>query len=680
MSSHSLDKLFNPQSIAIVGASASPAKAGYQMLNAIRDFKGGIYPINPKAEELLGHRAYPSLKSVGQPIDLAILTLPAALCFAATLDAVEAGVGAIMIISGGFAETGEQGQQLQNGILQLCRDNNIRLLGPNTSGFALPAEGLAISFAPGMDVLRPGPVAVISQSGAINLTMTALAAEHNLGVRLAVGIGNGQDVSSASLIDYLADDPETKLIACYLEGVSNGRQLFDAVAKATHSKPVVIFTVGKADVGEFAASHTGNLIGSFQLKKSALEQAGAVVVESTNEMMDAAKLLSAVRLEPNADPGIALLTGQAGPGMIISDYLRWHGVSMPELDTASVERIGKLLPPMTYFKNPVDTGRPGETFGPVLQAVADDPNIDAILAFALHEPAAIEPTKLFSENRQGISQPLIFGTAGIPESITPTVSALDEMGIPAFTSPDRAARATWALAMDARAAHRRLSAPATGEVRADMPVAGALDEAQGKALLVKLGIGVPESAVCTNSAEAQAAFERLPKPLVVKVLAAEILHKTEVGGVHVNIDTQQKLHGALDAIDGIEVAGDTRYLIEPMAPAGLEIIVGGTNDVSFGPTILVGLGGTAAEALEDVAIRVAPLSENDAMEMLDELRGKALFEGWRGAPALDKQALAKALVNLGNFLYRHPEIREIDLNPVRVYADGLLALDALIVV
>ena len=681
-----LTRMFDPEAIAVIGASSTPGKAGHEMLQALTDFPGMVYAVNPRVGTVLGMPAYAHITDIAETIDLAIVTLPASKCLAVVRDCAAAQVGALMIISGGFAESGSDGEALQDEIITICRANGIRLLGPNTSGFANPRGTLAANFAPGMQDLNAGPVAIVSQSGAVTLALSALAVEQRIGVGLAVGTGNGGDVVPSDVLSYLAQREDVRVIALYLEGVSDGRRLYDAVSRVTPHKPVLIYTVGKADIGDFAASHTGNLIGSYALKTSALQQSGAVIVDSLESLIDTAKVLSITRLPPKADPSVALITGQAGPGMIISDYLKAHGISLPKLQPATVASIAKLLPPLTYQLNPVDTGRPGETFGRVFSKICRDPGIDVAIGFALHEPAAINPLEMIRSISNYIddtkASAVIFGTAGQQSAVAPTLTALNAMGIPALPSPDRIARAVRYLIEDAKHAHRQIASVSSNYARttadADLP-AKISNEWAAKQCLAKIGIPSPAGRLCKTHEEALQAYTQLQRPVVVKLSSTNIGHKTEVGGVFLNTDTEKKLLTALGAIDAIPNASDRRYLLEAQAPPGLDMILGATRDASFGPTVLVGIGGTQAEALDDVSIRLAPLSEFEAESMLEELRAFELLNGWRGAPALDKAGLVRAIVAIGQLISNNPPIAEIDVNPLRVYSEGLLALDGFIV-
>ncbi|MDE0172153.1 MAG: acetate--CoA ligase family protein [Defluviicoccus sp.] len=676
MPSSPLSRLFDPRAIAVVGASANEEKPGFQILRALEPFHGAVYPVNPRGGAILGRPVHRSLGEVPGPVDLVALVLPARHSLAVLEDAASVGAGAAFMVSGGFGETGDAGAALETDIAGACLAGGIRLLGPNTSGFLRPSRGLACTFLPAAAALRPGPIGIVAQSGGINLTLAMMANAQGLGVSLAVGLGNAADLGVAETLNYLAADPETRAIVLHLEGVADGRAVFDAVRAAVPVKPVVALPVGRADLAGFAESHTGALMGNHRLTCAALRQAGAAVVETLDDALDAAYALSVTRLNPARDPGIGVLTGQAGPGLLMTDTLRQAGVSVPELAPATVARIAGLLPPLTYMKNPVDTGRPDAGFGAVMEALAADGGIDAVLAYALIEGGALDVGGAAVEAAGKTSKPAVFATAGVPSETAGLVDALRRAGIPVFLAPDRAARAMAAMVADAR--HRaaepdgRESAP-PGTAP---PLTRAVDEDAAKTLVSAYGIPTPKRAVCRSRAEAEAARAAIAGPVVAKVLDPGILHKSDVGGVHVGIETAAALEEALDAIERISNAG---YLIEAMAPDGLDLILGARNDPSFGPTVLLGLGGTAAEAVDDVAVALAPLGAGEVDAMIDSLAGSALFGPWRGAPAPDRAAIREAVLGLARLIAEHPEIAEIDLNPVRAYAEGAMALDALIV-
>ena len=675
----SLARLFAPQSIAIVGASASPEKVGYQLVDALKHFPGAVFPINSKGGEVAGRPAFASLKALRHVPDLVILGIPAAACPATLQEAADLGVGGAVIVSGGFGESGDSGAQLQHELARICQASTVRLLGPNTSGYTRPGSGCHACFLPTVQQFKQGSLSIVAQSGGVNLTLSFLARRQGLGLRLAVGLGNSVDVDAGDVIEYLGEDEGTKVIGVHLEGVRAGRKLYDAIALASARKPVIVLPVGRAQVADFAESHTGNLLGTHAVTVAALRQAGAVVVESTEMLIDAAAALTSGRIPPKADPGVGILTGQAGPGLIILDSLRSAGANVPKLSDATVAEIAKHLPPMTYMRNPIDTGRPSPAFADVLIAGAQDPSIDVLLTFALDEPAALDPVAVFSKVKNAVRQPLVFATLGLETSTEPMLAALNDQGIPAFQAPERAANAVRALVEDSKAQYRRgLSASRTG-VRVSISE-HARDEAAAKALLAHYGIRSPSAVPCSTHEEALAALQTLQTPIVAKVLDPAITHKTEHGGVHLDIRTQAQLTAALQRIDAIPGARtDRKYLLEEMAAPGVDLILGARRDASFGPTLLIGLGGTAAEALKDVSIRLAPLTAHDAEQMLGELRGAALLDGWRGAPAANRTAIVDAMLAVSDLISTQQSLAELDINPLRCGPQGVLALDALMI-
>jgi acetate---CoA ligase (ADP-forming) len=680
----SLDALIRPASIAVVGASSSPGKAGHQLMRALDGFAGRLYPINRAGGEILGHRAYPSVGDLPEPVDLAVLIVPAPAVPEVVDQCAAAGARAAIVCAGGFAEAGPEGAELQASAARAAAGAGMRLLGPNTSGLVNPVDGVLATFVSSVRAIPPGRLAIVAQSGGVNLAVAMAAAGEGLGVRLAIGLGNAADVDHAELLDWLAADPATGAIALHLEGARDGRRLVEAVALAAEAKPVIALALGEADVGDFARSHTGTLATNWRLVRAALRQAGAVVVDDTTELLDAARALRLVRLAPAASAGVGVVTAQAGPGLLVTDRLRARGVRVPELGEATRARLGELLPPMTYQRNPVDTARPDERFGEVVATVQRDPGVDAALVYALHEPGALDPADLLGQAKANPSTPLLLVTGGPRDEIDRLRGTVEAGAVPVLTGPERGADAMRALVADAAAAARRLAAGAEAAGKTPRPAGdatplhGPLDEDQAKRVLEQVGLRAPRRRVCASREQARAAVAEL-RPAVVKVLDPAITHKTEVGGVHLGVEPGASLEAALDAVD--RLMSPARYLVEELLPAGLDLIVGGLRDPSFGPVVLVGLGGVVAEALGDTSLRLAPLSAGDGHEMLEELRGRELLDGFRGGPTVDRDALVALLRSVGDLLLAHPEIAELDVNPLRATGGGeLIAADALIVV
>lgn len=667
-----LDALFAPRGIAVIGASRDPAKLGAVMVRSLRGFPGTVVGVNARDVDPVASRysGVAQAAAAAGPIDLAVLYVPAAVSAQAVTHAAAGGVRAALVCSGGYAEAGGPGVAFQRDLVAAAAAAGIALLGPNTSGFLAPARGLTASFVPGAAAVPPGPVAVVAASGGVNHALAFLLADAGLGVSLAVGLGNAVDVDAAGVLSHLAGDQQTRAVALHVESVADGRALVAAVRAASSRIPVVALVVGRNDVSEFARSHTGALATSWRTTRAVLRSAGAVLVDDERQLVDAVTALSALRLPPSADPGVGVVTAQARPGLLHVDGLRGRGVSVPPLSTATRARLGELLPPLTFQANPVDTGRPGPGFGAVLSAVAADPGVALVSAYALSEPDALD----LPEAVDPAAGPLVVGLGGLPEQVRAQRQALRDLGVPSLPSPAALTSAVVALVDDARAQARASSEPPSRPRGIDLP-SGDLDEDAAKTLLGALGIATPPRRVCADRTAAGRALAELPGPLAVKVLDPRVIHKSDVGGVHLGVRDADELDAALDALESI---GARRFLLESMAPPGIDLLAGASRDPVFGPVVLLGLGGVVAEALVDVAVAPECVSFTEAVDLADELTGRALLDGFRGGPVADRAALGAVLVALGGLLLAHPELEDVEINPLRVTADGLVALDAVL--
>ncbi|NHU46232.1 MULTISPECIES: acetate--CoA ligase family protein [Rhodococcus] len=673
-----LNRLFAPTSIAVVGASASPAKLGSVMLDAITRGSDGTvtaYGINPKGA---GDGFHVSLaaatESHGAPIDLAVLCIPAAATPAALREAADCGVGAALICSGGFAEAGPDGIALQNQLADITAETGIRLLGPNTSGFFRPGN-TTVSFVPTVEHINRGTVAVVAASGGMNHALSFLLSEQGVGVGLGVGLGNSVDVTSVDVLEYLSEDPTVTAIALHVESVDDGQALLAAVRKVTAEKPIVAIVVGRSDVSAFSESHTGALATSWKTTRALLAEAGAVVVDSERQLVDALAVLSRTRLTAAPTPGIGLVTAQAGPGLMILDELLAQDVQVPTLTGSTQAGLSELLPPLTFQANPVDTGRPGATFGNVLATTAADPRIDALAVYALAEPDAIDLAAAVRESGVHTDVPVVLGIGGPGKAVGKTSASAGEIGVPVLPSPTALATGISALVHDARSRYLRAADTTTTTPSAAPALSLPADEATAKDLLDALGIATPQRRVCTDRTAAHQALTEITLPVAVKILDATVVHKTEIGGVHLGIRTAEDLDTALDALDAIDAPA---YLVESMATSGVDLFLGARRDPVFGPIVVAGLGGTAAEAIGDVAIRSHHLTHAAAAAMLDDLQCAPLLDGWRGGPVLNRDEFAHLAVTVAGYLAAHPEISDIEINPLRLTPTGLTALDAVI--
>ena len=690
-----LGALFEPRGIAVIGASASPGKLGAAMARSLETFPGPVMLVNDRRPDPGAgvHRSVAeAVQATGTPVDLAVLCVPASATASALAEAAAAGARAALVCAGGFAEAGGPGLAHQSDVDAVVADTGIRLLGPNTSGFLAPGQGLIASFVPGAGDIPAGNVSLVAGSGGILHALAFLLAGAGLGLHLGVGVGNGLDVTAADVLDHLAgfEGPVTPAllqnyseipresvsppgpVALHIEGVADGRRLVEAVERITEQVPVVALVVGRNDVGDFARSHTGALTPVWRTARAALQAAGAVLVDDEREMVDALVALEKGRLQADAKPGVGLVTGQAGPAVLFTDRLMTAKVSVPPVAAATTALLDELLPALTHQSNPVDTGRPGVTFTDVLAAVGADPAVDLLTVYALLEPGAFDLTGAVraAADRLGPDRPpLVVATGGPRDDVAAARQVLAEAGIAAYDGVAGAVTGVRALVDDARA--RAARAAAGPAVRLVVPEGFTVPvgEDEGKQLLAWLGIDTPSRRVSDDRADAHAALARLGAPVVVKMLEPVVLHKSRVGGVRLGVRTGADLDAALDSLD---MAGATRYLVEETVPAGVDLILGARRDPVFGPIVLVGLGGDLAEDLETVVVRPAPLSEATAGGMLDELLGPI-------HDRVDHGALTAAVTALGGLLVAVPEMAEIEINPLRATADGrLLALDVVV--
>ncbi|GID97650.1 acetate--CoA ligase family protein [Amorphoplanes digitatis] len=677
-----LRPLFAPRGVVVVGASRDSSKLGAVMARSLSAFPGPVAGVNPR-DVAPDERRYAAVAdaadALGVPLDLAVLCVPAAASAGALTAAAAGGVRAALVCAGGYAEAGGPGIGYQRDLVDAARRSEVVLLGPNTSGFIAPARGLTASFVPGVGAVPAGSVAVVAASGGVNHALAFMLAEAGIGVSLAVGLGNAVDVTAADVLTYLLDDPATRAVALHVESVADGPALASAVEALCARVPVVALVVGRNDVADFARSHTGALATSWRVTRAALRQAGAVVVDDERALVDAVTALSLIRLPAASRPGVAVVTAQAGPGLLHADGLAGTGVHVPTLAGDTRDRLSALLPALTYQANPVDTGRPGETFPGVLAAVAADPAIDVVSVYALAEPDSLDLPAAFAAAG---SMAALVATGGPATEVAAIRDALLPLGIPTLSSPAALTTAVTALVHDAQARARaagRLRQPST-PAESDPRVRDALartefDEDAAKALLGILGIGTLARAACDSRDEAHAALIALGGPVVVKLLDAAVVHKSDISGVHLGIRDPAELDRALDAL---HAAGAQRFLVEKQAGPGIDLIVGATRDPVFGPVVLVGLGGVLAEALADVATAPAPLFASEAAELLDELVGRALLDGFRGGPFVDRGAVGRILAVLGDLLVADGRLESVEINPLRITADGILALDAVV--
>lgn len=670
-----LTGFFAPRGVVVVGASAAPGKMGAAMADSLRAFPGRVALVNSRGANGMYTSVGEAVAADAAPLDLAVLCVPAAATAAVLGEAAAHGIGSALVCAGGFGEAGEVGIAYDRQVRDAVAKTGIRLVGPNTSGFFVPARRLVASFAPGAADLPDGSIAVVAASGGVNHAVSFRLARAGAGLRVGIGLGAALDVGQVDLLDHLAEDPHTSVVALHLESVVDGPALLAAVDRITRRKPVVALVVGRNDVAEFARSHTGALATSWRTARALLAEAGAVIVNDEEQLVDAAIALSGRRLAPNPSAGVGLVTAQAGPGLLIADAVHTAGADLPRLGERTQETISGLLPPLTFQANPVDTGRPGPTLGEVVRTVAEDPNVAAIGVYALVEPVIDLPGAV-GEAALPDNVPVVLGVDGTAAELDEVLSKASAVALPAVVGPTSLARGLVALVQDARHQFRRggehLPPPAAVVVE-DVTVPW--DENRAKNLLETMGVRAPARRRCTDRKQAHQALAELGGPVAVKILDTEVLHKTDLGGVFLGVTSPAELDRSLDALDAI---GAREYLVEAMAAFGVDLLVSARRDPVFGPVVLLGSGGTTAEVLADVTIRAAALSTRTAETMVDDLAARDLLFGWRSGPTLDRSELARILRTLGSVLLANPELGEIEINPLRLTAEGLYALDAVV--
>lgn len=697
MSSSSLDAFFSPRAIAVVGASATPGKIGAVPLQylAAQGYRGELYPVNPARQEILGLRAHARLADIGRPVDLAILAVPAAQVDAALDDAVAAGVKHLVIFTAGFAEAGPDGEAAQQRLAAKARQAGIRVLGPNCLGYMNAAAGIHATFSPVVagGLVPAGPVGIVSQSGAFAAYAYGLARERGLGLSTWVATGNEVDIDVADCIAWMARDPATRIILAYMEGCRDGVRLKQALAAAhAAGKPVVMVKVGRTDVGaQAAASHTASLAGDDAAYDALFRQYGAWRARSVEELFDVAHAL-AVAGEP-ANRRVGLLTVSGGVGALMADDAAEAGLEVAPLPQAARQRIQARVP-LAATRNPVDvTGQVTVDAG-VLKLAArtmlEDGGYGSLVIFLA--AAGLTPAlqsvqrELAAELRRDFPQCLVaFST--LPDARLQ--ADLEALGCLSFADPGRAIRVLAALAFLAAQRGRQVppaaaAAPAPGRLTLRP---GACNEADAAALLQAQGVPVLPLRRARTQAEAVEAASALGYPVVMKVLSADIVHKSDVGGVVLDIADAAQAAMAYDTLlAGVRARAPQAViegvLVAPMVRGGVECIVGVRRDPVLGPVVMLGLGGIHAEVLKDVSLRIAPVDRAQAREMIGELRGAPLLQGHRGTPPADIEALAGTLVCLSDMaLVAGDSLSSIELNPLRVMpaGQGVVALDAVVI-
>jgi len=696
-----LTSFFNPKSVAIVGASKSPGKIGNVIVKNMINcgYKGKIFPINPKEREIEGLPCYPSLDKAPEPADLVVLSVPAA----STLDAVQAcgtnGAKNLVVISAGFKETGKEGFERERRLVEICRRYDMRLLGPNCVGFMDTHVPINASFAAGFPL--KGEIAFISQSGAMVLSILDWSYQAGLGFSKFVSLGNKADLTEAHFIGDAAEDPYTKVILCYIEDVEDGPHFMEVAKRASRKKPIIILKSGTSQAGaQAASSHTGALAGSDLAYETAFRQCGIIRARSMPELFDLA-VAFANQPVPEGEK-VAVITNSGGPGIVATDTIELKDLKMARFTRETVEGLRNYLPPESNIYNPVDVlgDAKADRFRFSLEKVLADPGVDCALVLVC--PAGVtepeETARVMIEMAGAYPKKPLFAAFMGGERLSGGSNLLSRAKIPCFTFPEPAITSISGMVSYSRAKdqisdeepvhYEDVDPKAVKAVFYDVKKDNRLVLLGSEAAEVVSAYGIPSAptVLAAHPEEAVEQAEKMGYPVVLKVASPKILHKSDLGGVKTGLDNREEVKkGFVEIIESVQ-----RYLpqvvihgveVQKMMPQGVELIIGMTRDIQFGPLIAFGLGGIYVNLLKDVSFRLASgLTVKEIEKMITETKAHTLLRGYRGSKPADIAALVEIIGRVAKLTTDFPEINEMDINPVFAYNRGAYALDTKITI
>lgn len=674
-----LESLLYPQTVAVFGASTNPEKVGYAFMHNLTKggFPGKIVPINLTAKEICGIKCYKSLEEYGGPIDLSIVVVGGKYVKSAVESSIKAGAKAIVVITAGFKEVGEEGAKAEEELGALCRQHGVRMMGPNCLGVLNTHHRMNATFAP--TVPPPGHISVISQSGALCVAILDWAASQKLGLGKVISFGNKADLDEVDFLQALAEDKETKVIAGYLESIKNGKQFLRVAEETANTKPVVILKVGITQAGAKAASsHTGSLVGQDMAYGAAFRRSGVIRAENFEALFDYA-MAFAMQPLPQGDRG-AVITNAGGPGIMAADAAETVGLRLLNTSEATREKLRPKLPPTAALGNPIDVIGDAEPdrYIAAFQILQEDEDVDAIIVVATPQNMTrpLELAEKLAAAHQG-HKPLLTAFMG-GEEVAAAKARLMELGIPNYPSPDRAVAALKAMCDYAAwrrrptrivtrfpVNRRRVDRVIQWHIRSGIAQVG---EVEGKEILRAYDFKILEGALATSAEEAVDIANRIGYPVVLKISSPDIIHKSDFGGVRVNLANAEQVRDAWDLMMlRVQRRAPKAHIrgayVEKMGPRGREVILGMTRDPQFGPMLMFGLGGIFVEVMKDVTFHLAPITRDEAMQMLMGTRSYALLKGARGQAPVDLMELATALQRISQLATDYPEIMELDINP-----------------
>ena len=697
-----LDAIFSPKSLAVVGASTTPGKVGHDIFVNILNgkFTGTLYPVNPKARSVACVKAYPTLSDIPDDIDLAMIILPPHLALKSTQDAIDKGVKGIVIVSAGFREVGGEGLEIENKIVALCKDAGVRIIGPNCLGVINPNPDIRLNASFSARMPESGNVSFISQSGALCTAVLDFAADRDFGFSKFISIGNKADVDELDLLRYLHADQETEVIMIYLEELRHGTEFVETVKEITSGdapKPVLVIKSGRTGAGaKAAASHTGALAGTEAVYDAIFQQSGIIRVESIDELFDFAtafaykdeSALGKLRRKVPHGNRVAIVTNAGGPGIVATDVTVSSGLQLSQLSQDTLETLASHLPSAANINNPVDIigDAAQDRYENALSAVIRDENVDGALVILTPQSMtnALATAQAIVRIASRSHKPILCCFMGIID-VSAGVKYLQGHGIPVFKFPENAAKAFGALYRYAKWLNRQVLAPFQlkhDKNRAAELIQELIDkglthvgEREGLELLKCYGFNTLETQLTSNAPAAADAAQKMGFPVVLKIVSPQIIHKSDAGGVKVDLKTRKAVEKAFETIvtnaksyhDDVEITG---VLVQKLAPRGEEVILGMNRYPVFGPLIMFGLGGIFVELFADVVFRLAPVNRNSVRRMIRQIKGFKLLDGFRGRPRTDLEEIEKSLVRLSDMVTSHPEIQELDINPLITHNKG----------
>jgi acetyl coenzyme A synthetase (ADP forming)-like protein len=690
-----LRTFLEPCAVAVIGASRDAGTIGAEILRDLvaTGFTGPVYPINPHARSVGSIAAYPSIRDVPGPVDLAVVVVPASVVVPVARECAVKGVRALVVISAGFAETGPDGAARQRELVEVCRASGMRLIGPNCMGIMNtdPAVRLNATFAPRFP--PEGRIGFLSQSGALGLAVIDHVIGRGLGLSSFLSVGNKADISGNDALQFWETDPRTDVILLYLESFGNARKFARITRRITKTKPIVAVKSGRSASGSRAtSSHTGALVATSDASVDALfRHAGVIRTDTLAELFDVAALLAEQPLP--AGPRVAILTNAGGPAILCADACEARGLSVPALAAATQARLREFLPAEAAVVNPVDmiASAKGPHYGRAIEVLASDREIDALIV--LFTPPLVtdsaEVARAMREAVRGLERRIPILSVFLSATGVPPELRAEDVRIPSYAYPEDAARALAHVVSYAdRRARPEGTAPAFGDAdrdRAAATLGRALERGPGwltaqevAELFAAWRLPLVRSELALTPDAAGAAASRIGTPVALKALAKDLVHKTEAGAVRVGIQPPDVAREARAMAERVARAGHAveGFVVQPMVSGGTEMLVGLVHDPLFGPVVACGAGGTAVELLRDVSVRLTPLTDLDAAEMVRALRTFPLLDGYRGAPKADVAALEDIVMRLGAMADAHPEIAELDANPVIVSPGGASIVDA----